>query len=411
MDIMNAIISNDMITLMHTLDKYDVNILINDTTPLITSVIYSNIEMTTLLLQHGADPNLKSGTGLTPLMYAPDPFIADLLISYGAYVNIEDNDGNTALLHHTGDYAIIKLLLDKGADINHINYSGQTVLIKNISEMYILKLIMDHKKLDLRAYEQGRLALIHAKLSSDNLISKYLESRFRELSYIVPMFKNRYEYVNTLGAGVMGIVILVRDIYTHQYLALKITPGTDKPEYDVYDNEIVIVKYIIDETVQHDNVVKYFDTFVDHYDTIHFNYIVMEYIRGITINDLNKKYELSDNEKLKLVVQLLDGLSFLSAYGILNYDLNISNILIRVSDMNLKIIDLGLACFIHDREPNCQNYDFPESVYHNIRDSIESLVNDDELFHGIIEVIGTDIAKNDYSMAMIKLQNYIFETD
>ena len=58
-----------------------------------------------------------------------------LLLDKGADVNIRDKDGNTALIHASskGHLAIVKLLIEKVADINAKNNDGKTALIVSIN--------------------------------------------------------------------------------------------------------------------------------------------------------------------------------------------------------------------------------------------------------------------------------------
>lgn len=72
--------------------------------PLLVAVIRQNLAMVDLLLKHGANPNLSSDTGMTPLMVAADlnnHEIMKRLVSKGASIfKTEDNFGMTA-----GDFA------------------------------------------------------------------------------------------------------------------------------------------------------------------------------------------------------------------------------------------------------------------------------------------------------------------
>lgn len=66
-------------------------------TTLIAAVIANHIELTRLFLEHGADPNLKSADGLTPLMQAKSAEMVKLLAEYGANPSICDGSRNSAL--------------------------------------------------------------------------------------------------------------------------------------------------------------------------------------------------------------------------------------------------------------------------------------------------------------------------
>ena len=71
-----------------------------------------------LLLDHGADPNLRSGIG-GPLHEAAGsgfPEIADLLLEYGADVGTVTVEGDTPL-HYAENVAVAEVLLRYGADL------------------------------------------------------------------------------------------------------------------------------------------------------------------------------------------------------------------------------------------------------------------------------------------------------
>lgn len=116
-------------------------------TGLMVSCAYDKIELAKLFLEHKANPNLQYN-GKTALMITaevfPDeekPGIMKLLLQGGANVNMQDYEGNTALMYYLNHnyrcrkshfylYAKrIKLLLQYGADVNIENNKGETPLI------------------------------------------------------------------------------------------------------------------------------------------------------------------------------------------------------------------------------------------------------------------------------------------
>ena len=84
-----------------------------------------------LLIQKGADVNVRDQYGDTPLhqaLWGADfDKIAWLLIQQGANVNARDKEGKTPL-HKARDSKIVQLLIQKGADVNARDKKGRTPL-------------------------------------------------------------------------------------------------------------------------------------------------------------------------------------------------------------------------------------------------------------------------------------------
>lgn len=92
-----------------------------------------NGEIVSLLLQHGADPNIVTRNGETPLLiasYQGNPGVVHLLLSAGARVDArESRYGFTALTTAAkeGHVEVVRLLLEAGADVND-KTDGRTAL-------------------------------------------------------------------------------------------------------------------------------------------------------------------------------------------------------------------------------------------------------------------------------------------
>ena len=89
------------------------------------NVVNIQINSTIVKLLHGAEVNAKNHFSLTPLHKAVEEEsleIVNLLLSYGANINAEDNEGNTHLISTVDeDYKAIflKFLIKKGADLEN----------------------------------------------------------------------------------------------------------------------------------------------------------------------------------------------------------------------------------------------------------------------------------------------------
>lgn len=108
-----------------------------DSTPLMEAVSNGNSDIVDLLIEKGADLDIQDNEGLTALQLAfvqgegDMKYIIEKLVISGANVNLLDNDGENVL--HTAsnkctDPNIIYLLHNYGADPNHLDKEGCTPL-------------------------------------------------------------------------------------------------------------------------------------------------------------------------------------------------------------------------------------------------------------------------------------------
>ena len=113
-------------------------------TPFWRAAMSSDVEVMRILVAGGADPNLATDKGATPLMVAaglgwignfsqnaPDSFAEAVryCIELGNDVNATDSDGFTALhgAASRGDNEIVQILVDHGARLDLINKDGNSV--------------------------------------------------------------------------------------------------------------------------------------------------------------------------------------------------------------------------------------------------------------------------------------------
>jgi ankyrin repeat protein len=117
-----AVIFGDIEKAKDALSKgADVNGRYKLNTPVLTLAAYKNdVDMVTMLLEKGANPNILNDKGICPLAAGLKKGMAamgKLLIDHGADVNAKDDAGWPLLYYaiKTGDAALVKQMLDKGA--------------------------------------------------------------------------------------------------------------------------------------------------------------------------------------------------------------------------------------------------------------------------------------------------------
>ena len=101
------------------------------------------VKIVQILCDNGADVNLPSDNGNTPLMYAIYfNYFLKFLCDYGADVNYKNRHGDTALICgiKKGNLEQIKFLCDNGADVNLQNNEGNTALMYGIKYNSIEKI-------------------------------------------------------------------------------------------------------------------------------------------------------------------------------------------------------------------------------------------------------------------------------
>ena len=137
--------------------------------PLHFEVHMRHRESVKLLLKHGANPNTRTGSlSSSPLAYA-DPECAEMLIQHGADVNMRLRFGDTLLMtavtHEGRDrssrdgLARLDVLLRHGADVNAHDKTGQTALMHAVNVPYA-RLLLDHgAEIDART-SSGTTALM-----------------------------------------------------------------------------------------------------------------------------------------------------------------------------------------------------------------------------------------------------------
>ncbi len=149
----------------------------------------------------------------------------------------------------------------------------------------------------------------------------------------------RYQITELIGVGGMSDVYKGVDIMENRTVAVKIL----KQEFS--ENE-EFVRYFRNESraiavLSHPNIVKIFDVGYEH----DLQYIVMEYINGITLKEcIEQKGMLQWRECVHYTIQILRALQLAHDRGIIHRDIKPQNVML-LADGTIKVMDFGIACF------------------------------------------------------------------
>jgi serine/threonine-protein kinase len=153
------------------------------------------------------------------------------------------------------------------------------------------------------------------------------------------VFANRYEILDVVGKGGMGVVYRARDRQLDEDVALKVLRSEalkdDPTILDRFKQETKLARRIT-----HRNVLRTHD-FSEADGT---SYISMEYIEGVTLKELVKsRGALPLGVGLSVAKQMCMGLEAAHLQGVVHRDIKPQNMLILPETGELKVMDFGIA--------------------------------------------------------------------
>src|SRR6266478_945648 len=162
-----------------------------------------------------------------------------------------------------------------------------------------------------------------------------------------------YEILEKLGAGGMGEVYKARDPRLNRLVALKILPTAavqlkpdaagawrweNRPPPDAEQRRRFLQEAQLASSLQHPNIVTIYE--INTYDGV--DTIVMELVRGRSLDEAIPRKGMRLGESLRYAVQIADALAAAHAAGIVHRDLKPGNIMITPEGA-VKVLDFGLA--------------------------------------------------------------------
>jgi serine/threonine protein kinase len=160
---------------------------------------------------------------------------------------------------------------------------------------------------------------------------------------LTPTKLGRYEIVDEIGKGAMGVVYLARDPLIGRLVALK----TFRIGYSVRDVELEQFRARFIREAQsagilsHPNIVTIHDVVEESEDGLAF--IAMEYVRGTNLKALLQGDQpLSLPFVVDVIAQVAEALDYAHSHRVIHRDVKPANILIT-ADNRVKITDFGIA--------------------------------------------------------------------
>ena len=150
------------------------------------------------------------------------------------------------------------------------------------------------------------------------------------------ILNGRYELIRPIGYGGMAEVFLAHDQLLDRDVAVKMLRNQfleDKELLEQFRREAKSAARLV-----HPYIINIYDVVSEGNN----QYIVMEYVDGVTLKEYMQEHKLSLNAVLEIGVRLADALQHAHSHNIIHCDIKPQNILID-KNMNPKIADFGIA--------------------------------------------------------------------
>ncbi len=225
-------------------------------------------------------------------------------------------------------------------------------------------------------------------------------------NYVGKRLDGRYEIQEIIGVGGMSVVYKAYDNVDDRIVAVKIL----KDEFLTNDD---FVRRFKNESkaialLSHPNIVKVYDVSFGE----KLQYIVMEYVDGITLKEyIQKQNAITWNDALFFTTQILRALQHAHDKGIVHRDIKPQNIIL-LSDGSIKVADFGIARFsrsdtktLTDTAIGSVHYISPEQAKGEFTDEKADIYSVGVVLYEMLAGKVPFEADNAVSVALMQLQN------
>lgn len=215
----------------------------------------------------------------------------------------------------------------------------------------------------------------------------------------------RYEIREVIGIGGMAVVYKAYDSIEDRIVAIKILKeefASNEEFQRRFKNESKAIAVL-----SHPNIVKVYD--VSFGDLI--QYIVMEYIEGITLKEyIEQNGNLTWGDAVSFAIQILRGLQHAHDKGIVHRDVKPQNIIV-LADKTIKVTDFGIARFarnesktITDKAIGSVHYISPEQAKGELTDEKADIYSLGVIMYEMLTGTLPFEAESAVSVAIMQLQ-------
>ena len=158
--------------------------------------------------------------------------------------------------------------------------------------------------------------------------------------------KRRYELLEELGRGAMGIVYRAKDNELDEIVALKILPDNLSNNPDALQRFKAEARNA--RRLSHKNIVRIHDIG----EEMGRKYISMEFVNGSDLKKIIREtgVKISLEKVLKYMIQTSQALSYAHSIGIIHRDIKPANIMITTKEEEVKVTDFGIAKIMESSE-------------------------------------------------------------
>ena len=224
--------------------------------------------------------------------------------------------------------------------------------------------------------------------------------------FIGSRLDGRYEITELIGEGGMAEVYKAHDVLDNRVVAIKIL----KRQFS--ENEEFLRRFRNESkaiaVLSHPNIVKVYDMCFSE----KIQYIVMEYIDGITLKDyIDSERVLNWKDAVHFIIQILRALQNAHNRGIVHRDIKPQNIML-LTDGTIKVMDFGIAKFAReesmtatDQAIGTVHYISPEQARGDVTDEKSDIYSVGVMFYEMLTGQKPFDTDNPISIAVMHMQN------